>query len=148
MIVAQHQGFGHLAGKRQQLPPEPEIAPLRRLAKALPRNRRDVPLDQQPGFLEQPCVIVVRQIGRHGGGRGLAVKRDQHVDGESIKRRFVGVVLKQPGVGVVAEILDHQEARRDLGGEDPGRAETKGAQMVGDGDIGPDVLQGRRRVHQ
>ena len=73
---------------------------------------------------------------------------DQHVGGERVERRLIAAGGQRAGVGLVAQILQQQQTRGYVGGEDFRRAETEPVQQPRDPQEGGDILLRRRRVHQ
>ncbi len=72
--------------------------------------------------------------------------------GERLRRlqvagQCVGTAVEQRGMGVVAEILDQQQAGGFVGGDDLGRGQADAGDVARDGHEGPDILR-RRRIHQ
>ncbi len=148
VVVAQHQRPG--PGMHQRKGPQPGLGIVfaHHRRRRPPEGRRQVPVGEQEGLVQQPLVVVGRKPVRHRLVRRQAVQADQHVRGQLVKSAFVRVVLQQPGIGVVAEILQQQESRVLVRRQDLRRAETQGKQVAGDANEGTHVLLGRRRVHQ
>ncbi len=76
------------------------------------------------------------------------MERDQEIDGERVKRLLRRALRQEPRIGGVAEILEQQQTRGDVLGEDARRAESQPAQQPRDRQERPHILLRRRRVHQ
>ncbi len=108
------------------------------------------PLQEQVRAGLQRQVVIGQQRPAGPGplqalGRRGCVQGDQGVDGGGVERRFVSAGLDQPGVEVVAEILQHRQALGGVGGDDLGRRKPAAAQVVGGGDEGLDASRGQPR---
>ena len=73
---------------------------------------------------------------------------DEEIDGKGIERPLVGPPGQHVGIGLVAEVLDHQQAVPGVLGEDLGRAVSQLEEVTGEGGEGAHVLGRRWRVHE
>lgn len=146
MEVPQHQGFGHPPRHREVGPPQRRVflAHARRWRR--PGDFRKVPIDQQRRFGQKPLVVVGRTAGRHRIGAAMQV--DQQVDRQPVEAALVPSRRQEAGIGVVAQILEEQQAPVLVRREHARRAVAEAGEMAGNGKERPHVLLGRRRVHQ
>ena len=147
MVIAQDKRRRRQFGLRQHLAPARAIVVARLFGERCAEDAGHVPLDEQPRLGQQPLLVIGRQI-RQPFGLDDPMQRDERIDRQRIKRGFIGPFREQLCIGVVAEILDQQKAVGAVLGIDLGGAEAVRAQDAGDRDIRPDILLGRRRIHQ
>ena len=131
----------------------------RRLGPGADRRPQGLPLSlgvgregRDPGKLRPPFQehvaaraqgqVVIGQEGpggalrlQHRRRRGLMQPR-QHLDGGLIEGSLVGPSLDQPGIEVVAQVLQHRQALARLMGDDFGRREALAPQPAGGGHEG------------
>ena len=108
-------------------------------------QRGAVPVGEQHHLVE-PLFDAVDGQPRH---RGARVQMDEQVGDPGVefglRRRARVERFAQPHI---AEILDQQQALRQIAGEDRGRGHPLFAQPFGDRDEGARVFVRRRRIHQ
>ena len=142
MEIAQHQCFGPGQRGRQHLSHRlGEPFPVR----GLPSGGRQVPVEEE----FRPGNEPVRAEGRKPVRRArLALQGGQCVGRQQVKFFLARALVQQPGEGIVAEILQQQQAPRLVRPVDLRRGKTEVPEPRGYRREGPHVLLGRRRVHQ
>ena len=148
VVIAQHQCFRYLPRDRQNLAPEPQELFTQIGRAGLACDLGQVPVHQQDRFVQEPGIVIRRQPAGHHGFFGKAVQLHQNINRQVVERRLVATGAKHPGKGVVAEILDHQEALINIGGNHVGRAEAEITEMPTNPKPGANILNVRRRVHE
>ena len=76
------------------------------------------------------------------------MQRDQRVDRQRVERARRRAAREQAGIGVVAQVLEQQEAGRGVLGQHSGRRKSERVQVARDAHEGAHVFLRRRRVHE
>ena len=153
VIIAQHQGSGPGADGGKNLQPGVTVLAADVVAGGAAKHRRPCPVDEQRRLFQEHVVVVILQPRRHDALGVDPVQLDQYVDGKLVKTGLDRAAVpapgvEDPGIGLIAQILEQQQAVLAVLGQDVRGAEAEGLQVPGDGDEGIDVLFRSRHVHQ
>ena len=100
---------------------------------------RQVPFRQQHRGIDQRVARIGAEAGQQAALAG-AIDLDQHVGRPGIELALVAARRQNAGIGVVAEILQQQEALLGILGEDLRRAEAERDQVPADPHEGPHIF--------
>ena len=105
-----------------------------------------IPVGQQHRRIDQRLAGIGAEAGQQRALAGM-MQDDQHVGGARIELAFVAARVEHAGEGVVAEILQQQEAVGLVLGMDRRRAEAEPDQVTADAHERPHVFLRRRCIH-
>ncbi len=146
VVVAQQQRAG--AGRQRGEAGVPRGA----ILLGLLRRRRtaarlgQIPFGDQHRGIDQRLALVVAET-RQQPMVGRSMDGDQNVGGARVKRSLVAAGREHAREGVVAQVLQQQEAVGGIFGKDFRRAEPHCQEMAADAYERPNVLLRRRRIH-
>ena len=146
VVVPEHQGPGLGVDHGKGGQPRLDIAAAHRLRGRAVEHGGHVPVGEPACLLQQRGVVIGRKALRNRLGR--AVQMDEHVHGEGVKGGLVPAAGQHARVGVVAQVLQQQQAGVGVLGQDFRRAQPQVPEVPGHADERAHVFVRRRRVHE
>jgi hypothetical protein len=146
VIVAQQQRVGHRRQVGQAGTPGGAVGHRLLIGCRPAARRRQIPFRQQHCGIDQRLAGIGAQPRQQRAPAG-PLHHDQHVGGAPVELGLLAARRQHAREGIVAEVLQQQEAVVLVDGLNGGRAEAEPAEVPADAHEGPHVLLRRRRVH-